>query len=229
MVFRTLVVLSLAASTALAQTPDSPMSSGNAPLPSGSEATPTEKAAQAPTEEEHPAFRIGVILGLVSVPRPVNVEVHVKFFDVIGIGGSYTYMPKFVGDWLLSLYNASYSDLSVTSSSWELALRIHPARGAFFLGANLGMGDVTAVLIGSTRNATAKVSGPFVAPRLGWLWIWSSGITMGLDAGVQIPIGDATITYDPPAFRDVPQLRRAAETVGKTLLPVLNFRIGYSL
>src|SRR5258708_9464508 len=86
MVFRTLVVLTLAASTALAQTFDSRTSSGNADLTSGSQATPTGKAAQAPpTEEEHPALRLGVILGLISVPRPVNVEVHLKFFDVIGI------------------------------------------------------------------------------------------------------------------------------------------------
>src|SRR5262249_20868606 len=194
------------------------------------ETTPAPPMPQiAPQGEEHPALRIGVILGLVSVPRPVNVEVHLKFYDVIGIGGSYSYLPKFVGDWILKAANVDDSNLSVTSSSWELALRIYPTQGAFFLGANLGQSSVDAVYMGSSQNATAKVSGPFVAPRLGWLWIWSSGITLGLDAGVQVPIGHADITFNPPSFENFPPLRAAANTVGNRLLPVFNFRVASPL
>jgi len=179
-------------------------------------------------EEEHPPVRIGALVGI-GAPRSVTAEVYFKFFDVISIGGEYTYLPKFVGDWILRAYNLYDPSLSVTSYSWELTLRIYPTRGAFFLGANLGIGSVDAVLMGSTQNATAKVDAPFVAPRIGWLWIFGSGITLGLDGGAQIPIADPDIVFDPPSFGNYPPLRNVARTVGKSVLPVLNFRVGYTL
>jgi hypothetical protein len=225
MIFRSLLVLSLAASTALAQSSNKPPGSSEATTP-GRSGTNTAEAP--PKEEEHPPLRIGFLVG-VGAPRSATAEVYFKFFDVLGIGASYTYLPKFVGDWILKAYNVYDPSLSVTSHSWELALRIYPTRGAFFLGANLGMGSVEAVLHGSTRNATAKVDGPFVAPRIGWLWIFASGITLGLDGGAQIPLGDPEIIFDPPAFRDFRPLYNAARTVGKSVLPVLNFRLGYTL
>jgi len=172
--------------------------------------------------------RIGALVGI-GAPRSVTAEVYFKFFDVISIGGEYTYLPKFVGDWILRAYNLYDPSLSVTSYSWELTLRIYPTRGAFFLGANLGIGSVDAVLMGSTQNATAKVDAPFVAPRIGWLWIFGSGITLGLDGGAQIPIADPDIVFDPPSFGNYPPLRNVARTVGKSVLPVLNFRVGYTL
>jgi len=218
MIFRTLVVLWLAVSPALAQTSDD----AAPPMPGAS------SAEAPPKEEEHPPLRIGLLLG-VGAPRSATAEVYFKFFDVISIGAIYTYLPSFVGDWILRAYNVYDPSLSVTSYSWEGALRIHPLRGAFFFGTNVGVGSVNAVLVGSTRNATASVNAPFVAPRLGWLWIFGSGITLGVDGGVLIPIGDPEIVFDPPSFRDIKQLNDAAKTVGKSVLPVLNFRIGYTL
>ena len=221
MILRTLVVLWLAASIALAQTSNNPPSSDNTapPMPGASTAEPPE---------EHRSLRIGFLVGI-GAPRSATAEVYLKFFDVIGIGAVYTYLPSFVGNWILGAYNVSDPNLSVTSYSWELALRIYPARGAFFLGANLGIGSVDAVYTGSSRNATAKVDAPFVAPRLGWLWIFGSGITLGLDAGALIPISDPEIVFDPPSFRDFRPLYNAARTVGKSVLPVLNLRVGYTL
>lgn len=170
-------------------------------------------------------LRVGLILALISVPRPVNVELHAKLWDWVGLGVSYTYLPSFVSDWLLKLYNIDH--VSLTSSSWELGLRAYPFRGSFFLGANLGVGTVNAITTGSQQAAKADVTSSFVAPRLGWLWIWGSGLGLSTDAGVQIPLGNPEIHFEPPQFRDFKPLRDAAERVGKSLLPVLNFRIGY--
>jgi len=168
---------------------------------------------------------VGLLLGVVSVPRPVNVELQAKLWDWVGLGVSYTYLPSFISDWLLKLYNIN--DVSVTSSSWEVGLRVYPFHGSFFLGANLGVGNVNATTTGSQQAATADVTAPFVAPRLGGLWIWNSGFALGTDAGVQIPIGNPQIHFEPPQFQNFKPLRDAANRVGKSLLPVLNFRIGY--
>jgi hypothetical protein len=232
MIFRMLFVLGLTASTALAQTSYIPPNWGNTPPQESSEATtpagPAPNTTEAPPKEEENPLRIGFLVGI-GAPRSATAEVYFKFFDVLSIGAVYTYLPRFVGDWILMAYNIYDPSLSVTSHSWEVAMRIYPTRGAFFLGANLGRGSVEAVLYGSTQNATAKVDAPFVAPRMGWLWIFESGITLGVDGGAQIPIGDPEITFDPPAFRDFRPLYNVARTVGKSILPVLNLRFGYTL
>lgn len=216
MLIRTLALVTLTATAAFAQTPSGP----GDPQP-----TSPESASTVPVEDPHPTLRVGLMLGLISVPRPVNVELHAKLWDWFGLGVSYTYLPSFVSDWLLKLYNIDH--VSLTSSSWELGLRAYPLRGSFYLGANLGVGNVSAVTTGSQQAAKADVTAPFVTPRLGWLWIWTSGFALSTDAGVQIPLGDPQIHFEPPQFRDYKPLRDAAEDVGKSLVPVLNFRIGY--
>jgi hypothetical protein len=165
------------------------------------------------------------MVGLISVPRPINVELHARLWDWFGLGVSYTYLPSFISDWLLKLYNIN--DVSITSSSWEVGLRAYPFRGSFYLGANLGVGNVSGTTTGSQPAAKADITSPFVTPRLGWLWIMTSGFALSTDAGVQIPIGNSDIHFEPPQARDYKPLRDAANDVGKSLVPVLNFRIGY--
>ena len=220
MLIRTLAVLSFSASTALAQGAPSSSPPSQSSDPASASTTPPP-----PTEDAHPTLRVGLLLGVVSVPRPVNVELQAKLWDWVGLGVSYTYLPSFISDLLLKLYNIN--DVSVTSSSWEVGLRVYPFHGSFFLGANLGVGNVNATTTGSQQAATADVTAPFVAPRLGGLWIWNSGFALGTDAGVQIPIGNPQIHFEPPQFQNFKPLRDAANRVGKSLLPVLNFRIGY--
>jgi hypothetical protein len=165
------------------------------------------------------------MIGLISVPRPVNVELHAKLWDWLGLGVSYTYLPSFVSDWLLKLYRIN--DASATSSSWEVALRAYPFRDSFFLGANLGVESVTATTTGSQPPAKEDITSSFITPRLGWLWIWTSGFALSTDAGVQIPIGNPDIHGDPPQFQDSRPLRNVANDIVRSLVPVFNFRLGY--
>jgi hypothetical protein len=224
MLIRTLSVVSFIATAALAQTASSPAEPTSS-APGSVQPSSPASASTTPEEDPHPSLRVGLMLGLISVPRPVNVELHAKLWDWIGLGVSYTYLPSFISDWLLKLYNIDH--VSLTSSSWEVGLRVYPFRGSFLLGANLGVGNVHAVTTGSQQAASADVTSAFVTPRLGWLWIWNSGFSLSTDAGVQIPLGNPQITFEPPQFRDYKPLRDAAENVGKSLVPVLNFRIGY--
>ncbi len=43
-------------------------------------------------------------------------------------------------------------------------------------------------LDGGELRINADMSGPFVLPELGWMWIFDSGFAMGLTFGIQIPI-----------------------------------------
>ncbi len=139
-------------------------------------------------EEEH--LRIGPIVG-VGFPRPLAIEGLVKVERVIALGVEYSALPR-------------TNIAGVESSIWALAgdLRVFPFKGAFFIGARVGHqtldASTTLADSGLAVTETATASAWFVNPRIGFLWTWSSGITLGIDAGVQIPL-DASFTTSLPA------------------------------
>jgi hypothetical protein len=229
MLIPTFTVLLLVTSPVFAQTSNAPTGPSN--LPSQGDSRPPKapvgsaSEAQA-SEESHRTLRVGLTVGLISIPRPISVEVQVKLWDWFGVGASYNYLPGFVSDLLLNAYDIH--NVTVTSTSWELALRAYPFRGSFYLGTNIGVGSVTASTTGNLQAARADVTNPFITPRLGWLWIFGSGFTLGFDLGVQIPLGKSAITFEPPQV-DIKETRDAANQIGESLLPVLNFRVGYFL
>src|SRR5262249_17237886 len=189
-------------------------------------------------------IRAGLLVGIVSVPRAISFELFVKIHNLIGIGVAYSLLPSAVGDWLLSI--GGVHNASVESSAWDVDLRLFLFRGSFFVGAAFGRQGVNAAADVSTNTLfgrvhfTGDLSSFYVTPRLGWLWIWRSGFSLGVDAGAQIPIGyeltlgPAAIFNDPilrndPAFRRyVKDVEDAARLVGETPLPSLHFRLGYT-
>jgi hypothetical protein len=184
--------------------------------------TPTETSA-APGHPHHLGpVQIGATVGALSLPRPVNVQLFAKVYDLIGIGVSYSYLPGFIADAILSLYGVH--NVSLTSSAWDVDLRLFILQGAFFLGSSLGTQSLTATATSNGVTARGDLTTVYVTPRLGWLFIWDSGFLMGTELGVQIPVS-STLTIDPAANnRDV---REAARVIGQTPLPAVTFRIGY--
>jgi hypothetical protein len=73
-------------------------------------------------------------------------------------------------------------------------LRVFPFKGAFFIGARGGRqwldarAAFSAGQFGSFTE-TMAASTWFVNPRAGFLHTFDSGITVGIDAGVQLPVG----------------------------------------
>src|SRR5262249_39524777 len=162
MLLRTVTLLLLVASSTIAQTPSN---------------TPPTPASEVQTSEEsHPTSRAGLAVGLISIPRPISVELQIKLWDWFGVGASFNHLPSFISNLLLHAYNIN--SVTATSNSWEGFLRVYPFRGNFYLGANVGIGTVTANSTGNAPPATADVTNAFVAPRLGWLWIWGSGFAL---------------------------------------------------
>lgn len=210
--------LGLAAGAAAHETP-APPSVSEAPKTAPAEPEPSA----APGHPHHLGpVQIGVTLGVISIPRPVNVQLMVKGWDLIGIGVSYSYLPAFIADAILSI--AGVHNASAHSSAWEVDLRLFILRGAFFLGSSLGTQSLTATATSNGVTAQGDLTTLYLTPRLGWLWIWDSGFLLGTDFGVQIPISN-TLTIDPIANNK--DVRDAARVIGQIPLPAVTFRIGY--
>ena len=95
---------------------------------------------QAP-EDDPGRFRVGVDLGIVSLPRPVLIEGYARVHPYLGIAGNWSYFPKFASDALLNWAGAQ-SDTTKGElndfSGWEVALRVYPLRGTFYVGVGFG-------------------------------------------------------------------------------------------
>ena len=183
-------------------------------------------------------FRVGVNLGLFSIPRLINVEGYARLHPYFGLSGGWSTFPKFASDAILSWAGAK-SDTTDSSlnnfDAWELALRIYPLRGTFFLGVGAGQQVIDATVTEKQARtpipigASARVQSWVLTPRIGWQWVSSSGFAMGLDFGVQLVVGHTeTVKIPPGTSSDVEQDIRNVVHFGSTVpLPVFRFSLGY--
>lgn len=178
---------------------------GIAPQKDVTAAPPKEQPASTET------VRVGGMLG-VGFPRPFAVEGFVKIKRVVGIGAEYSFMP-----------NATFMGTDVKFNGVAADLRVFPFKGAFFVGVRGGRqwldAKTTVTLNGGALgsiNESMAASTWFVNPRVGFLKTFDNGITVGIDAGVQIPIS-------PSYERSSDTSRFGVDTgVDKALLTVAN-------
>ncbi len=60
----------------------------------------------------------------------------------------------------------------------------------------------------------------FANPRVGALWTFKSGFSIGFDAGVELPM-TSSVSGSSQAMA-IPALTSAASTLGKTVLPTID-------
>jgi hypothetical protein len=131
------------------------------------------------TPDEH--FRIGPLVG-VGFPRPFAIEGLAKIERLVGVGFEYSFLPR------MSVFNADTG-----FKAFAVDLRVFPFRGAFFIGVRTGRqwldakATLTAGQFGEFTESMAAATW-FFNPRAGVLYTFQSGITLGIDAGVQVPI-----------------------------------------
>ena len=197
----------------------------------------TIETAEEPSER---FVKPGILLGI-GIPRPSG-EIAVKLGDYIAVGGQYSMLPEitFPG-----------ADAKVETSAIQGTLRVFPFGGSFYLGVGGGVQMLKASMGESDLKAETDLSSPIVTPQVGWLWMWDSGFTLGLSAGVQIPFGndpEVGASFNgipiPPAGTPVPagvpqekadkandlrsKVSDAAKLVGKTPLPQIDLiKIGF--
>ncbi|MBX3233400.1 MAG: hypothetical protein KIT84_33940 [Labilithrix sp.] len=180
-----------------------------------------------PEREEKESFRLGPIVG-VGFPRPLAVEGFVKVRRTVGLGLEYSFLPR-----------TTIAGASTRFDAVALDARWFPFEGGFFVGLRGGRqwlsGSATLRVqdVGSFTES-ADVATWFVNPRVGFLYTWSSGVTLGIDAGIQLPIAPTFERSGPAtaagvASREVDEtLRTIANTFGNDVTPTLDlFRLGF--
>lgn len=172
------------------------------------------------------SFRIGALAG-VGFPRPFSGEVFIKVKQVVGIGAEYSFLP-----------NATFAGANVKFHGIAADLRLFPFKGGFFIGARAGkqwLSAGTTVSAGPLGNLNESMAAStfFVNPRIGYLKTWDSGITVGIDAGVQIPISPSyardsdSEKYGVKTSMDQ-TLVAVADVLGNKTTPTIDFlRVGY--
>jgi hypothetical protein len=176
---------------------------------------------------EHVQF--GALVG-VSFPRPLSVEGLVKLEQLAALGLDYSALPQI-----------GVSGVQLTSWAVAGSARVFPFRGPFFLGLRVGRQHVTAdasvAAYGYTVPVGLNVDTTFLDPQLGFMWTWNPGLTLGVGAGVQIPVSSqASSSLQSPvpsaaqaAVSPAQQtLENVAKAAGQTALPAVDLiRVGF--
>ena len=156
------------------------------------------------------------VLGGVGFPRPFAVEGVLEIERVVALGVEYSVLPT-----------VRIGDVDIGMHALTGDLRIFPFRGGpFFFGARFGKqqldgaASVTVAPYGTFAGSMSMQTW-FVDPRIGLLWTFKSGITVGMNAGVQIPLSHDTTTTLPSGVEVPAQATSIANTLGAHVIPTV--------
>jgi hypothetical protein len=179
--------------------------------PAPDQAEPEGKRAGAHIERPD----IGVLVST-GFPRPLAIEALLKFEQTLALGAEYSVFP-------------TTSISGVKARSWALAAdaRVFPLRGPFFFGLRAGRqhlsGDASATIPGrGTVSESMQVDTTFLNPRMGLLWTWKPGVTLGVNMGVQIPMSSSTTSTLPAGTSASQQAASIADTLGNSTIPTID-------
>ncbi len=176
-----------------------------------------------------PNFVFGPKATLLGTPVPFRIGAETKWDNFLGASFDWGFLP-----------NISFSNVSVKLNGWNVAAKIYPWKSAFFVGLAMGSqtftGSQTGTVLFQPTTVTTVVSSTYVAPQIGWRWVWSSGFYFGMELGVQIPLStSAATTSDKPSLAGQPeylliqsQINDKANTYAKNPFPHFGLvQIGY--
>jgi hypothetical protein len=179
---------------------------------------PRSKRDSVKKKNEKEEVQFGFLAGT-GFPRPLSAEVMLKIADTVAIGGEYSTMPS-----------TTVGQVKVGYRAYAVDLRIFPLQSSFFIGARMlrqhldSEGTVTNTTTGTSYSGSMSVDTWFFNPRMGFLWTWSSGVSLGMDAGLQIPMSHTESLNVPalPAGTEIPaSVTSIPDTFGKKVLPTV--------
>lgn len=167
-------------------------------------------------------FRVGVLGGL-GFPRPLAIEGMIKIEKTLGLGLEYSALPSL-----------SVSGVDTTFHALAADARFFPFQGPFFVGLRAGRqhlaGSGTVSASGVTAQGSMAVDTTFVNPRIGFLWTFEPGVSVGIDAGAQIPVSSEIRSSLPEGTVASDEALRIARTFGTSVIPTVDLiRLGFLL
>jgi hypothetical protein len=202
----------------------------SAPEPAG--AARTQLSRSSDSGDEHQLFHIGAMSGLVSLPRPVDIEAFIGVADWVQAGFSYSDFPNLIADPLLKIVGAASGGVSARLdefTAWEGNVRVFPFRGSFYIGSSFGKQVLRGAVTESGQTATVDLSTLYATPRIGWQTTFGAGFFTGFDAGVQLKLsGTVNVTVPPGAPQSVQDSAQSLADAGSRYpLPSVHWRIGW--
>lgn len=171
------------------------------------------------------SLRVGAMVG-VGFPRPLAVEGVVKIREVVALGAEYSFMPTMT----LAGAETSFKGMAVDA-------RVFPFKNALFIGVRGGRQWLEARMTMSGRGVSSTESIEaatwFINPRIGVLHTWKSGVTVGIDAGVQIPVSPSFTRSGAAADAGLSgeadrQMAAVANVLGNKTTPTIDLlRVGF--
>jgi hypothetical protein len=189
----------------------------------GPGATPVAPTTEAPagygkTRGVIPGLLIGPKLSIVSVPTP-SIGLEAKLLgNRLGLSFDYDLMPS-----------VDVEEVEVGYTDWNLGAKWYPWQRSFFLGAAVGRrsfsASASATEAGVTETVKAEVATTYLAPEIGWRWVWNSGFFMGMDLGYQIVLSsDVTLGISDVVSlsQESEDVQDAADDLGKIGFPIVS-------
>jgi hypothetical protein len=166
--------------------------------------------------------RIGAFGG-VGFPRPLSVEGMVKIDGIVGVGVEYGALPQ-----------VTVSGVTASLSAIAVDVRVFPLRNGFFIGLAAGRQELDATATVAVSPALGSLSGQvsgetwYLNPRIGFLWTWRSGITLGMDVGAQIPVASSVTSTIPTALAASQTATNVANSFSSNVLPTIDLlQVGF--
>lgn len=176
-----------------------------------------------------------------GLPNVLNFGGTAKFFDYIGFGLNMGMIPD--------IKVSYYGEATLKYREYDAYGRLYPFGGAFFIGAGVGYHSAEGTfkktlttplpqLPEATVTTRGSVRAMILTPQLGWFAVFGSGFALGFDIGAQMPIAPSEIELSTDLPDAIPQqyvdqstqeVRDELETLGKTIIPVFNIRLGFLL
>jgi hypothetical protein len=197
-------------------------------------------------------LRIGLLVGG-GLPEILSLGGQIKLTRFVGAGVNIGLIP--------TVKISYYGDATLSYQEYDAYGRVYPFGGAFFLGAGVGYATIKGTVNSKLNTDAAQGMYPGIpnpilvdsqgsvrtlvfTPQIGFMKIFGSGFTIGLDVGAQLPIAPskvdfATTTNLPEQANTYVQstyikpnddkVRSTLDTIGRTPLPTFNLKIGWFL
>ena len=180
-------------------------------------------SADRPSSSQRDRAHVAVVGGI-GFPRPLAIEALFGVNRILAIGLEYSFLPV-----------TSIGGIDTSFSALAGDARFFPFRNSFFLGVrggrqHLGRSATLTVPPYGSFHGSIDVDTWFINPRAGFLWMWESGLAIGSDVGVQIPLASNVSSTLPSGLLTDPRVTSVTSTFATSVIPTFDLlRIGLAL